>query len=125
MYTEQLTIGDLIVRLNRFDFDAEVYFDFCRAKPTTISSYRGYYDYPALGWVDSGRRGERPTVGQLIEELQAATRKPYEGWKGGTYYYQNSHALFIDNPGCCTSTYLVDVERRWDDAVLITRMADD
>lgn len=122
MYIDQLTIGGLLESLRRFDSEADVFFDFCRTSPTRISSYRGYYDHPALGWTDTGRAGEITKVRELIEELEAALGKSYEGWKGGTYHYNLKSSLFIDNPGNATDTYPVGVESRYGDAVIVTAM---
>ena len=75
--SEAIRMAELHRLLKRAKPDAAVYLDFGGfARPTTIDSYRGYYDRPALGMRDD-----------------------FEGWKGGIYRYSGDETLFVDNPG--------------------------
>lgn len=104
-----LTIGEVIDALKKADQTANVYFDFCGIAPTTVDSWRGIYAEAALGFVDTGRYGDSPTVASLVSELEKAIDgREFTGWKGGEYRYSRSTPLHVDNPGCCSYT---DIER--------------
>lgn len=49
---KQLTLGEFIFLLDRINKGATVRFDFERFVPTTIDSYRGYYEQLALGFKE-------------------------------------------------------------------------
>jgi hypothetical protein len=46
-----ITLGQLIQKLKGLPQDAQVSFDFCNFSPTTFDSWRGVYDYIALGYT--------------------------------------------------------------------------
>jgi hypothetical protein len=90
-----------------------VYFDFCDCIPTKISSWRGVYSDPAIGWFPSGYSGDEkaPTVQEFLAELSTATSgKIYTGWKGGEFSYNDGHTLHVDNWGDSTNTEIIAVE---------------
>ena len=102
--SEAIGMAELHRLLKRAKPDATVYLDFGGfARPTTIDSYRGYYDRPALGFVLGGYSGSdhRGTteVRQLLADLERGMRDDFEGWKGGIYRYSGDETLFVDNPG--------------------------
>ena len=103
-----MTLDEVIADLERAAGDVFVYIDFCSVAPTEIDSYRGSYDMPALGWAPTGHSGSHvaPTVDTLIRELKRALKKPYEGWKGGTYRFRGGETLYIDDPGDYSSTFV-------------------
>lgn len=117
------TINRLIHELEAMDSALPVYFDFCRAVPTVIDSWRGIYAEPALGFKMTGYSGgvdqAIPTVGELISNLKNALTGTYQGWKGGEYQYNGDEPLHIDNPGDCTYTQVADIERLDDWMVVI------
>jgi len=49
---KQLTLGELIDRLKMMPQDEEVRYDFVHFRPTSVDSYRGYYDQLALGYTN-------------------------------------------------------------------------
>ncbi|EQB03877.1 hypothetical protein [Sphingobium sp. HDIP04] len=102
--SEAIGMMELLSLLERARPEASVYLDFGGyARPTDIDSYRGYYDRPALGFALGGYSGNdhgtETTVSDLIAELKRGMSQSYEGWKGGTYRYDGTEALFVDNPG--------------------------
>lgn len=109
-----MTIDAVLQELKAAKPDARVYFDFANCVPTTVNSWRGIYDEPALGWQPAGYSGnvkEYPTAASLIRELERAIDgREYSGWKGGEYRYCGKHTLHIDNPGDSTNTEIVRVE---------------
>jgi len=101
---DAIGMAELHRLLKQAQADADVHLDFGgHARPTTIDSYRGYYDRPALGFALGGYSGGDHTghtkVSELIAELERGMRQAYEGWKGGTYRYSGNEPLFVDNPG--------------------------
>ena len=109
-----MTIGQLLDKIRTADPSARVYFDFCRTTPTTVASWRGSYDEPAIGWAPTGYTEnaiQAKTVADMIFELEQAIRPgmSFGGWKGGTYYYDLASPLHVDNRGDCTCTNIVDV----------------
>lgn len=116
------SIGDMIVLLRNCDQQADVFYDFPPYQfPTEISSYRGYYNMPALGHAGAdghsdssvnmrGRKDEAPKVSALIAELEKAiSGKVYEGWKGGDYTYSDEDFLWVSNPGTVSECAIVGV----------------
>lgn len=125
--TEPLSLGELIDRLSIIDPTRKVEFDFCGVVPTNISSSRGDYSHPALGWAPSGYSGpgKAPSVGELVEALRKGIGAPYEGWKGGTYYYTRPSPLWVDNRGDWSATRIVGVETDGSYVVLVTERRND
>lgn len=102
------TLGDLIAALETCPQTLQVFFDFCDSIPTTINSYRGYYNQPSLGLALSGYGGtaqrDAPTVADLLAELRRALVDTFTGWKGGDFTYNTGCTLYVDNPGNCSGT---------------------
>jgi hypothetical protein len=106
-----------IERIKKFllqaNADALVYFDFCDCVPLGISSWRGKYDEPAIGWSPSGYsgNGKAPTAKEFLCELDLATSGMiYTGWKSGDFSYTEQSVLHVDNPGEYTNTEIISVE---------------
>lgn len=116
-----LTLGELIAELERLPEKAVIELDFGGAVPTTLDSYRGYYDQLALGYT--GEYGATtPTVGSLLAELKSAVGKTFQGWKGGDYVMTEKTNIFIANPGCTSDTYIKEVVSKYEEWYsLITR----
>lgn len=109
-----MTIGQILDKLRTADPNARVHFDFCGTTPTTVSSWRGIYAEPAIGWAPTGYTEhaiKAKTVGELIFELEQAILPdmPFGGWKGGTYHYNLTSPLHVDNLGDCTDTEICAV----------------
>lgn len=123
------TLGDLIATLKMAAQDSRVFFSFGGCVPTTVDSYRGYYNQPALGFTMTGRHAERgstqpPTVAALLVELNRALTDTFTGWKGGEYHYDKSDTLYVDNPGDCTNTKVCGVEIQDYEVFLLTERSD-
>jgi hypothetical protein len=109
-----MTIGGLLAQLKRANPDSQVFFDFARLVPTVVSSWRGIYSEPALGWGElgygDGKISKAPTVAELIAALnEAISGFEYSGWKGGKYRYTERSPLHIDKIGECTNTEIASV----------------
>lgn len=97
----QITLGALTDLLAKRDPEQSVSFDFEHMHPTTLHSYRSFYDDLALGFDD---KGEAPTVAQLIERLRAADGETFHGWKGGEYRMTRDTPLWAARSGNAGST---------------------
>lgn len=106
-----MLIRDIKSKLRELDSDKYVYFDFCALSPTTIDSWRGSYNLPAIGWA------QKPpsTVKELLEELNTATSgRIYYGYKGGEYTFNEDQDLYVDNYGIFSETMITDVlDKGW------------
>lgn len=91
-----MKIGKIKQKLNDVDGDISIEFDFCRFAPTTINSYRGYYNQPAIGWGDRCNGKVKDFLDQLNE---CTSGKVYQGYKGGDYTYDDDDELYVANWG--------------------------
>lgn len=76
--------------------------------PTTLDSYRGYYDHLALGWAENVDEDMR-SVASLVERLRAADGERFTGWKGGTYRMNLETPVWADNCGKGAGVQIVGV----------------
>lgn len=109
-----MTIGEVIQGLEAIDDKSlHVYYNFANIFPTSVDSWRGIYEQPALGWADGGLRQDiiAPTVAELLIELKNSVNgKVYTGWKGGEYVFSKDQTLHVDNPGDFSSTEISAIE---------------
>ena len=116
MARPQMTLGEFIRALQRQPQDEVVKYDFVHFGPTTLASYRGYYEQLALGYEECGRvhrrdeRYEYPTVAALIAHCEDALGKTFHGWKGGEYVMHEGTPLWVANSGETGGTAIVNVE---------------
>lgn len=103
----RLNLGELIDRLSLIqpDHDGEpklVRYVMPYLYPTTLASFRGYYEDLALGIdgsIDYCSSGQPPTVDVLLRELRESLGKSFTGWKGGRYLADRNSGLWVANPG--------------------------
>lgn len=118
----QFTLGDFIDALKRCDPEEPVKFDFVHFGPTTLESYRGYYEDVALGYTDVG---DYPKVKDLIAHCETTIGKVFSGWKGGNGRpVRRDTTLWVANPGESGSTGIVGVEPRLY-VTIMTKLIDD
>lgn len=135
-----ITLGKLIEQVERWVEKAEeeckgrdgalrahVCFDWGRAIPTTLDSYRGFYNQLALGYEAGGEYHAtvRKTVGDFLTELKEAVGKEYTGWKGGEYTMNEETPVWVDNPGSCCGTAIVEVGMFYDHALHLQTAQED
>lgn len=113
---KQLTLGEMIELLRKLPADHPASFAFCRLRPTSLRSYRGFYDHLALGF---GEPGTMP-VGDLLTELRTAHGHKFEGYKGGSYRMRNDTPMWADNWGDASSTAIVGIKADEYDAMILT-----
>lgn len=134
---EPITINALITLLRNVNPNAQIRFDFPPYQfPTEIDSWRGSYDEPALGHAGRDSHNQSsvnmfnrcdtpPTVADLITELQKAINgKSYEGWKGGTYYFNGDQIIHVDNPGEYNHTIIVGISGDGFEIIIHTQWID-
>lgn len=110
------TIGSVIDALKSAPAGADVQFDFCYLAPTTVNSYRGYYDHLALGWSEPSGW---PTVATVLAELQSAIGKTFEGYKGGDYKMDRDTPLWVANYSHSGGTGIVSITVEGEHSVII------
>jgi hypothetical protein len=119
-----VSLGKLIRLLELEPADNEVRFDFCYNEPTTLASYRGFYDQLALGYRQMTFDKESPQVRTLLDELRQAIGKTYQGYKGGDFKMDENTKVWVANYGDSGSTAIVGlancnwmtiIETRWEE----------
>ena len=103
---EQMTLGQLIVALAKYDPTETVEFDFACFYPFGIASYRGFYDQLALGY---DIKGGAPLVSDLLSLYRSAVGKVFEGYKGGEYLMTEDTLVWVSNIGESCSTGVTGV----------------
>ena len=93
-----MKLGRLIDLLKKQNQDAVLYIDGpVRLTPTTVASYRGYYDQLAIGVaMDAWPKPVR----SLVTELESAVGKTFTGYKGGEFVMTRETAVWFSNYGC-------------------------
>ena len=102
----QLTIGELIHKLEHL-FDQSQPLAFCRGLyPADFCSYRGYYEDIAIGVTTYP-----VTVGEWLAKLKAQIGEVHQGWKGGDYTAAAETALWVAAKQRDTGPAITDVVR--------------
>ena len=65
----------------------------------TLRSYRGYYDQLALGYCIANYNSEPIMLTRLMEMLNEAVGKEFEGYKGGMFMMYPSTPVWLANYG--------------------------
>lgn len=103
----QLTLGELILKLKALNKpDEDVCFDFERATPTCLSSWRGSYCELAIRF---DFESNPHTVAKFIDLLEEAVGKTYTGYKGGDFVMGKRTPVWVANYGHSGNTAVVDV----------------
>jgi hypothetical protein len=100
-------LKSLIETLERAPQDADIEFDFCNLVPTSVASYRGYYDHLAIGWTGEH---ERPKASMILATLKDANGKTFEGYKGGSYRMGPNTPVWVCNYGHTSGTGIISIE---------------
>lgn len=104
----QMSLGDFVDALAACDPDKQICFDFCRLKPESLDSYRGYYDHLALGFSNGGWA----KAGDVLKDAQDALGRTFTGYKGGDYVMTRDTPLWAANYGESGGSRVVGVEDR-------------
>lgn len=106
MNKKPLTLETVIRTFKSVPSDKLVYFDFGNFVPTTLGSYRGYYNELALGY-DNTFNYQSPRAGELLTKLDLAVGRSFPGWKGGEYIMDKYTPVWAANSGEATSCGIV------------------
>lgn len=101
-----VSLGGLIDALKRRDQTHIVSLGFEHMVPTSLESYRGFYDHLALGFAD---HSDWPKVAHLVDMLEKAVGESFCGWKGGDYTMDRETPVWVANPGNTGSTAIVGI----------------
>lgn len=112
------SLGALIEGLLQCPPERSLQLDFCYLCPTTLASYRGYYEHLAIGWTSEFK--DWPKVSEFTNMLQCATGTTFEGWKGGTYLMRLHTPIWVANRGEAGSTGIIGIEEDGGHVVLLT-----
>ena len=115
----QVTLGELIAALEALPLTFRtrntehpklIYFDFGRARPGRLESYRGSYAELSLTFRSDGR-SPYPTAVELLEMLRAATApgRTLAGYKGGEYRMMTDTPVWVAQWGESGYTAVVGV----------------
>lgn len=118
--SQQISIGRLIKLIEDAGTkspttgkDKGVRFDFCYCFPTSIDSYRGYYDELAIGFKIAGYEGNSEvatSADEFLKLLKGAIGNTFTGWKGGDFMMTEDTPIWVDNPGNASSTAVMGIE---------------
>jgi len=114
-----LTIGEMLNKLNQFDDDENVVFTNEMFFDGTWGSYRGYYEDMYIGcrFDDKGLN----TVGNIKNTLMEALETGImEGYKGGEYSVNNDTLVWFARYGS-TGDMIVDVKKLNGTIFIITK----
>jgi len=125
----QLTLGELIIKMEGKSGDKPVVFDDGKHFPTYLGSWRGDYCELALGY--NVYEDEKPMNGaDFAEKLKKAVGATYQGYKGGDFTMGKTTPVWVANNGECIGfreetedgheTAIVDVVEMPDSIVLQT-----
>ena len=122
----QLTLGELILKLETMDGELPVYFDNKKYRPTSIGSWRGSYDELSINYkgsdevnsdkleeeIDMGKYGKEyiyepfdttlpkdVKVKHLLQMLKSIIGKTMTGYKGGNFLIGKSTPLWVSKYG--------------------------
>ena len=106
--SEQMTLGQMIVKLKTLPQDAKV------RMLGHLHSYRGYYEDLAF----ERDINEETEVSKLLQHCQSAMGRRFTGWKGGEFLMGEDTPLWISEVGEADGMRLLDLEE-FDDGVYI------
>lgn len=110
----QITLGELVARLEAADQSAEIQF-VDGSHPGQLGSYRGYYRLVAI------ERGENKTVAAFLKDVQEAIGGTFTGYKGGEYTMSRMTPVWVSEYGEASGQGLVGVETV--DSIVILKVA--
>lgn len=114
-----LSLDELLVRLKQCRPEQNVRYDFEYLVPTTVGSFRMWYEQMTLGYgLSHGSYPSRsggscvevdPTVASLIEHIESKRGGTVMSWKSGDYPVRMDTPVWVANPGNASDTQIVAV----------------
>jgi hypothetical protein len=113
---KQLTLNEVIEKLESLELtyeahddttqDKSIRFDFCYKRPTEVSSWRGSYSEPCLGFTDL----TSITAKELLAELKDSIGRVVTGYKGGEFVLRGESYLWVDQYNSSSTTGIFGLE---------------
>lgn len=118
----QLTLGELIAKLEQYDPDSIVCYEsatFPYYYPGSYDSYRGYYEMLAIS------RSDIPvTVGQFMKASLDAVGETFTGYKGGEYTMTKHTPVWVSDYGRASGDAIVDIKQDFGRVLIVTERID-
>ncbi|KKM14093.1 hypothetical protein LCGC14_1709530, partial [marine sediment metagenome] len=92
------TLGEVILLLEGQPERNTVKLDFTNEIPTSLHSYRGYYEDLSLGCSPNARP---MTVERLLKRFKDAKGQTFEGYKGGDFTMGEYTEVWLSEYGTC------------------------
>lgn len=119
MSAGNLTIGQMLNKLNAFDDDVRFTFTNGKYFDGTYDSYRGYYEDLYIGYSDDDKGFNY--VGKLKQVLNKALDDgEMYGYKGGEYSINNDTLVWLAQYGC-TGEMVVDIQKLGEEIYIIVK----
>lgn len=100
----QMSLGELAATLRGFEPDARVEFS-AGGNPGEFHSYRGYYEFVALGSQDGPC-----AVAELLNQTEEAIGHTFEGYKGGDFLMTRRTPVWVSEYGYDSGLGIVGTE---------------
>ena len=109
--SKQMTLGQLIYQLEEIeDKDKKVYYDFGHCVPDEFRSWRGSYDLLSLGFnAYESSEFKEISVKELLNKARKVEGQEFTGYKGGSFWYDHSHKIWVADYGSSGWTGLCGV----------------
>jgi hypothetical protein len=105
--TEQITLGELIARLEGVDGSKPVVFDGGEFQPSHLGSWRGSYHELAIRYEES-EGDESMSAGDMAYLCNEANGSEFRGYKGGDFEMDSTTPVWVANRG--TSSGFIETE---------------
>lgn len=115
------TLGEVILLLEGQPERNTVKLDFTNEIPTSLHSYRGYYEDLSLGCSPNARP---MTVERLLKRFKDAKGQTFEGYKGGDFTMHSRTLVWVAKYGD-TGRMLVGIQSKDGVTNIITQEDDD
>ena len=113
----QVTLGELVARLEGADQSKPVKFDNGKS-PGHFNSYRGYYDMVAIS------RGKKCSVGQFLKLAKEAIGGTFTGYKGSEFTMTKMTPVWVSEYGMSSGIGVTDIDTSGDMVILKTAVID-
>jgi len=116
--SDQLTLGEIILKLEhiiekkeamieKYENEPTVVFDFEYLYPNSINSWRGSYAELALGF--ESEKSEPMTITNFLNMLRSTVGKTFTGYKGGEFVMNKHTPVWVANYGNSGNTAVIEV----------------
>jgi len=111
------SLGEVILLLEAQPKGNIVKLDFTDEIPTSLDSYRGYYEDLSL---DYSPNAQPMTVKRLLKQFKDADGETFQGYKGGDFTMHRRTLVWVAEYGDC-GRMLVDIQSKKGVTIIITQ----